>query len=597
MNPYDPVQLERLSKAMETSYRELAPFRNLTRELVEEYAGSGYGRPSRPRYEIMINLMNQTVDAYTMALVANRPRVLLSTQMPELTYFAKQFQVALNNMIEEIGLEFTLRQWVLDAFFCIGIVKVHMADSGLVQLQDDLWMDPGKPFASNVGIDNWVHDQSATRWDQVKYAGDSYRIPFEDLKHPMYDPAVVEKLVPNSKRALEEMRVERISRGETVDQDELEPMIDLCDVWIPRDGKIYTFPLDNRGQFRIRSESPVAVMDWDGPELGPYHMLGFNDVPENIMPTSPASHLGSLARLANNLMRKQSKQAKRQKQINTFSASGTDDAKQLQSANDGDFVKVLDPKEIGQINMGGVDGHNQAFLLGVVELYDRFAGNLTAMMGLGSQAPTASQEQIIQGRVSNKEASMQYRVIDATSRLVRDLGWLMWNDKAKTIPGRLPVEGAAGYSVDATWTPHDREGTFFDYRMNIDVFSMAYQSPGQRVQAINNLITQIYAPMGQLLMQQGGQLNLQKLVELHADLLNLPQLREAIQFVNILPGEGADAQDAQPPASPPTTTRNYTRTNIPSGGTVQSRNHIAQQSWLNGAVNSQQQQSMMRPAA
>jgi hypothetical protein len=78
--------------------------------------------------------------------------------------------------------------------------------------------------------------------------------------------------------------------------------------------------------------------------------------------------------------------------------------------------------------------------------------------------------------VSSKEAQMQYRVLDGSSRLIRDLGFLLWNDKAKVIPGRIPIDGTT-YSMDATWTPDDREGAYFDYRINIDVYSMAYQSP------------------------------------------------------------------------------------------------------------------------
>ncbi len=189
---------------------------------------------------------------------------------------------------------------------------------------------------------------------------------------------------------------------------------------------------------------------------------------------------------------------------------------------------------------------------------------------------------------------MQYRVLDASVRLIRDLGGMLWRDKAKVIPGRIPIEGAEGYSVDATWRPNDREGSFPDYNINIDIFSMAYQSPGQRVAALNQLITQVYGPMGQLLSAQGGQLNLQKLVEFHAEMLNLPQLRECIQFANILPGEGGEEEQGGMPSA---TTRTYQRQNIPTGGTQQSRQHIAQQAWLNGSVSPQQSGSMARQAA
>jgi hypothetical protein len=39
-------------------------------------------------------------------------------------------------------------------------------------------------------------------------------------------------------------------------------------------------------------------------------------------------------------------------------------------------------KEIGLIRSNGADQGNQAYLLGVIEMFDRMAGNLTAMMGL-----------------------------------------------------------------------------------------------------------------------------------------------------------------------------------------------------------------------
>ena len=572
MDPYNEVEVGRLSVALETSYRALEPFRNLNRALIEEYAGSGYGRPMQPRHEILVNLMNQTVDAYMMALVANRPRVLLSSQIPERTYFSKQFGVAMNNLIEEIGLEFTLRQWVLDAFFCVGLVKIHMADSGVVQFLDDVRVDPGKPFVSNIALDNWVHDTSATRWEQMRYAGDSYRIPFRDLQSAMYDQDVAKDLKPSTKLSIDPMRVERISRGETVDNDELEPMIDLCDIWIPQDDRVYTFPLTQRGQFKIATR-PVAILPGNSMS---YRHLGFNDVPENIMPTSPASHLGQLHRLVNNLVRKQRRQAQRQKEVNTYSPAGVDDAQRLQNADDGAFVKVNDVSQIGQIKMGGVDPGNQAFLLGVMQMYDRMAGNLTAMAGLGSQAPTASQEQLIQGRVSNKEAQMQYRVLDATSRLMRDLGGLLWNDRIKVIPGRLPIDGT-DYSVDATWRPDDREGSFFDYQISIDVYSMAYQSPEQRVAKINQLITQIYAPLAPIMAQQGGQINLQKLTELYADLLNVPQLRECIEFTTVPQVEGPEGES---PAGPSATTRTYERRNVAAGPTPQNQSQIAQEQWL-----------------
>lgn len=579
MNPNDETDRTRLSKAVDASYKGMEWLRNLTRGLVEGYAGSGYGKPGKPRHQIIMNLMNQTVDAYTMALVANRPRVLLSSQIPERAYFAKHFGVAINSLIQEIGLEFVLRNWVLDAFFGLGVVKVHMADAGLVEIEAGRWMDPGRPCASNVSIDNFVFDLTANRWDLVKYAGDCYRIPHSDLSHPMYDPAVVAEISPSSKTPAETERIESIAKGDTTDDDELEPMVDLADIWIPRTGRIWTFPIERRGSFIIKGK-PIADMAWDGSERGPYPILGFNDVPDNIIPTSMAAQLQGIFQLVNNILRKQARQAMRQKDVHTFTAAGKDDAMKIQKAEDGAFINVNDPKEIGLVQMGGVNPTNQAFAVSLVQVFDRMAGNLTAMMGLGAQTPTASQEQLIAGKVANKESQMQYRVLDASSRLIRDLGFMLWNDQAKVIPNQIPVEGTP-YSVDGTWMPGQREGSFFDYSIDIDVSSMAYQPPAQRWQTISQFVTQVYAPLAQQFAAQGGQLNLQEFTELAATLLNTPQLKQCVQFANPLPGTEDDGGEQA--SGPTNTTRSYERRSVSAGPTPQNQAQMTADNWLNMA--------------
>ena len=588
----DEVSRGRLAKSVEVSFRALDPFRKLNSGLIKEYAGNGYG--GQRSNEQVLNLINQVADAYQLGLAANRPRVLLTAQSPELAYFARHFGVALNTLIEEIGLEFKLRQWVLDALFCVGIIKVHLADSGFVQLEQGRWADPGKPYASNVNLDNWVHDMSATTWDQVKFAGDTYRIPFADLgESDIYDPAVVAELQPTSKSATEGDRLDEIAKGSEVDQDELEPMIDLCDLWIPREGKIFTFALENRHQFQIKGR-PLAVLDWDGNELGPYHLLGFNDVPENIMPTSPFSHLSPLSRLINNLYRKQKRQAQRQKEITAYSSAGAEDAKRIQSAEDGAMIAVNDPKEIAQVKYGGVDPGNQAFNIYSLEMFDRMAGNLQAMLGLGAQAGTVGQEELIHGAVSKKVAQMSFRVVDGTTRLVKDLAQMLWNDQFRVSHGRIPVDGT-DYSVDATWTPGDREGMFSDYKIQIDPHSMPYQAPAQRLNALTQLLTQIYLPAAPLLAQAGGTIDMEAITNTYAELMNEPRLRDWIKFVGAPMPDEAGPGDEMP--GPSNTTRNYVRRSVPSGGSAQSRSQSQQAEWLSQAGNSGQSGALQRPAA
>lgn len=553
-----------LGQAVETSYRKLDPFRKLAKALVTEYVGPGYGdakeNDTRHKY---LNLMNQTVDAYMMLLAANTPRVLVSTHNREHAGFASHFKVAINNLLKEINFGATHYDFVLDAFFCIGVIKVHMADSGQVLAEGDVQMDPGSPYASNVSIDDLVYDTTARKLSEVSFIGDMYRIPFEKLKDEHYDKDVVRNLKPTSKYAVDGERIEQISTGTETDDDEFRPMIDLCDIYVPSDGMIYTFPVTNR-QLLTLGSVPVAKFEWMGTEKGPYKVLGFNTVPKNIMPVSPASHLADLDLLINNLMGKQARQAQRQKENLLYSPSGAEDALRIVAAADGEAIKVNDAKEFNVTRFGGSDAGNQRLLVNSVEMFDRMAGNLPAMMGLGASSDTVGQEKLIHASASRKEGQMQRRVVEAITDVIYELAFLLWQDEFKEIPGEVELEGMPQFKAQSNWTPDDREGDFKDYAFEIDVHSMSYQSPADRVKAINSLIGQIYAPMMQMLQQQGGSIDFAKLTSIYAELLNLPRLNEVITFTSpIDDGTGGIAMGG--PGKPATTERRYVRQDGPKG--------------------------------
>lgn len=549
-----------LGQAVETSYRKLDPFRKLAKALITEYAGPGYGDSRESgRQHKYLNLMNQTVDAYMMLLAANTPRVLVSTHNRAFSGFATHFKTAINNLLKEINFGTTHYDFVLDAFFCIGVIKVHMADSGQVKSEDDIQMDPGSPYASNVSIDDLVYDTSARKLSEVGFIGDMYRIPFDGLKDEHYDKEVVRNLKPTSKYAMDAERIEQISVGTETDEDEFRPMIDLADIYVPSDGMIYTFPVTNR-QLLTLGRTPVAKFKWTGTERGPYKVLGFNPVPKNIMPVSPATHLADLDLLINNLMGKQARQAQRQKENLLYSSAGAEDAQRIVGAADGEAIKVNDAKDFNVSRFGGADAGNQGLLVNTVEMFDRMAGNLPAMLGLGASADTVGQEKLIHASASRKEGQMQRRVVEAITDVIYELAYLLWQDEFKEIPGEIELEGMPQFKAESNWTPDDREGEFKDYAFEIDVHSMSYQSPADRVKAINSLIGQIYAPMMQMLQQQGGSIDFAKLTSIYAELLNLPRLNEVITFTSpIDDGSGGMGMGGGGSGKPATTERRYVR--------------------------------------
>jgi len=86
----------------------------------------------------------------------------------------------------------------------------------------------------------------------------------------------------------------------------------LWDVWLPKEGLLVTMA-DQSGGPALR------IVPWEGPEHGPFLLLGFDVVPGNIMPVAPGAHLLGLARLLNRMMRKLGDQADRQKIVTLVS--------------------------------------------------------------------------------------------------------------------------------------------------------------------------------------------------------------------------------------------------------------------------------------
>lgn len=547
-----------LKTAVQTSYKSLEPFRNLYKSLVECYAGPAYGDPE-DKSEVYVNKLAQFVDAWTMLLAANRPRVDISTRHKALKPFAVHYEAALNDLVTEIGLEHTIRRWVLDAFFCAGIVKVHLKDSAEIEFENNIWMDPGTPFASNVSLYDFVCDMSVKNWAEMRYAGNMYQISLSDLKEGiergLYDKSVASQAVARCKSGGDEDRLEHLTRDSVVEP--FEKSVDLADIWIASEGKVLTFLVENRNEFII-NQSPIAEMEWTEPDCSPYHLLGFNDVPDNIMPVSPTSHLNSLARLINNLYRKAARAERRRKTNLTFAPGGKGDATTSTKANDGETIAIQDPSKLKIMEWGGAAPESVAFLQGAMQDIDESGGNVPLLLGTGQQADTLGQEELLHTASNRKVGQMQYRVFDAVRLLLRSLGYMLWEDQFKEVVTTIPVTG--DYEAQAHWKPGDREGNFLDYNFAPNVYSMAYRPPAAQAQMLDQLLQMVYMPMGDMLMQQGGVIDMAKLAQYHAEKYGLEEMEDIIKFSAppAVTGPGPTTETHKPPV----TSREYTRNSV-----------------------------------
>lgn len=591
----DDTKRHRLFKAIRNSKSSLEPFRRVRTELIRDYVGSWYAE-NGSRNKVLVNLINQTARIYTVALAANRPQVLVSTPRGANIPFARRFEINLNKLISDMAIDVTMRAIVLDAFFCIGCGVVMMRDTdtrfhGLLQSEEDVWLDPGEPWLNRVSLDDLILDMSAKELTKMRYCGHRYRADFEKvMSEPGYSKDAKKKLRPTSRSHHDSVQAARDIAPEWggAEDDDLKEMIWLMDVWIPENNSIVTMACDHE------DVPPLIERDWVGCQSGPYKFLSLGDTPDNIIPTSPAMNLKGMHDLQNRLHRRMEEDSDAHRTVNVYPPSMADDAERLRTAERNSWQRGQSPEQIKQFEMGGVDQRDMALATFLQQEYDRFAGNLQAMGGLGAQASTVGQEELIHGSVTKNVADMRMAVIGFASECILDLGRLMWEDQNLELTTSMDVADT-GIFVDSSWSPDLRVGNFEDYEFRVEPYSMVFKTPEQKLQELFQVLREV-APLWPMFQASGATLDAEAIVNEIARLKNRPEFNQFITFANSTGMLGGDENTIR---QSPVTTRETIRRNVPTGGTAESRANAMIQSLMGGKpqLNAQQRAAMERPGA
>jgi hypothetical protein len=231
----------------------------------------------------------------------------------------------------------------------------------------------------------------------------------------------------------------------------------------------------------------------------------------------------------------------------------------------------------------------------IQEEYDRMAGNLQAMGGLGPQASTLGQEELVHGQLSRNVADMRMSVVTFAADCILDLGRLMWEDQTLELQSSIPV-GNSGIQVSSDWTPDYRLGAFEDYEFKVEPYSMVFKTPEQKLQELFQTLQQI-APLWPMFQASGATMDAEAILDEIARLKNRPEFKRFITFANPAAMLGGDENTVRSPA---VTSRETVRRNVPTGGTQEARSSAMIQSLLGGkssGVNGQMKSAMQRKPA
>jgi len=554
------MELDRVSRlvtAFDHSRRKLQTFRERRLSMIRQFVGGAWSDGGAPD-KVPVNFLEMALGIYRRQVAARAPRVMVRSKNGDNIPFADDLEIALNIAIDDIRFDDTMRRWVLEAMFGMGVLKVGLAPSDQKEIFG-FTHDPGQPFADVVDFEDFVFDIPAKRWDQVQFCGNRYALPLDavrDLK--MFKGANLSKY---ERRTSNEQGDEKVSNlvddGGSYGEETYMDLVELWDIWLPYENIVATFQAGPDGG--IETRNPIRVVDWEGPEGGPYHLLSFGDVPGQIMPLPPAALMIDLHELGNRVFRKLGRQADRQKTVTLIASGNQEDGRRLTDANDGDAISVDRPEATKEVRYGGVDQAALAFFQQLRQLTSYFGGNLETLGGLNNATNTASQEQLVKSQATMRIADMQERATDAATRVIKAIAYYMWTDPVRTyrVPKKIP---ASDMVIISDLKPERRNGEFPDYAIEIIPFSMQSRTPTERMQTLTQIMQTFIVPMAPLLQQRGLVPDIEGFLKMSAELSGTPEVVDLVTKVE--PEElmqGPPSPQGAGGGRPANTTRNYVR--------------------------------------
>jgi len=565
----DSKRFKALKDAIEPSRKQLEPFRQELADALKAYTGPHYGKNStedRP-----INMLQLSVESLLQQLSSRAPQVLCATHKPELKSSAIELELAMNMALKKMRFEDEHRLWVLSAIFLVGVLEVGL------DIVDTPEID-GEPlpvtdiFCEAIMFDDFVFDTTATKWDrrQVGFWGHKYRVPLEEAKNDKsFDEEARKHLKAMDKPRRDETSAVSKPNGSAGTGDAFTEMCEIWQIFVPQEDEVVTFSCDG-------GDIPLKTVKWKGPKRGPYHLVGFNPVLNNIMPLSPVANWIDLDDLENKLYTKLGRQASRQKTIGICDQAAIKDGQNIIKTSDGDVIAVGNPNGFKEASFGGVNQQTLGFALNVRSQADFVMGNLSQSMGLGVSANTLGQEQMIKQAANVRLGSMQGVLLTATKGVLQDIAFYLHHhptlefDLTIDITGtdmKLPIKwphrnNGYGQEVDV------RKGDYEQYDISIQPYSMVDVSPGERAQMLRDIWARDILPS----IQMGVQPDVHAYIAQLAKYLDLPELTAIVPMAQesqdpkerLARGGGQMPQPGKPNG-------NYRRENVSHGMTPQAQ--------------------------
>lgn len=496
---------------------------------VNQYVGHYYREEFGTEGDEPINMIFHVIRSLVPNLVMRNPINKVTTSMgDDHEAYADLLGWALDQICERIKLKRILRRSVVDALFCMGIVKVGLSATDSLIDWGDMRTDPGQVYADCVDFEDFTFDPRCRDLAEAAFVGHRCSVPRQLL---LDDDDVDHDLVmrlPKSPVLGDKKRPSKINTRASEDiMSELQDFVDIVDVYVPEANAHLVIP-DPEQHI---SEGYLKVGDYYGPKEGPYRYLMLSQpVPGNPLCPPPVGIWYDLHIMANKLMRKQLERADHQKTNIIADPSAGDMTNDLREADDAEII-YGDPTSVKTISTGGAEEGTDATLNKLHVWFNYMSGNPDHLAGLTSNAETATEATILAGNANVGIEDGRDMTYDFTAEICSGLAWFVHYDPfidENVTARRRPWIGQSKYDwgVSLKLTPEQRRGEHLDFAFKIKPKSMGSLDPALLSKRIIEFATKVVPAIMSTMMiavQMGQPFNAQKALSSLADQLDLTE--------------------------------------------------------------------------
>ncbi len=504
-----PLQLQprQIAKMTDAGYKRLKWAREAGAKATRAYVGRHYGENPdevQQAQQNVANLIQQSVTILIPNLVAQNNKHRVTSPLIQLQGEARKVEIALNQMDRQLGLADIFERCTTSAILKgPGIVKIGIRAGPDVVKVEERYVNKGQVYVSDIDLDDYVLDAACRKREEAVIEGHRYRIPKAvALASGIFDNEELAKVPTLDKLAgnRDGKRAEAIG-GNQGDRFDDRDLIELWDIAVYQDDSTYIVTLaagDTSDAGAMLGNSPIVLMEpyeFNGPERGPYEMLGFGHVPNNPMPFVPVDawrdlHV-AMAKVANKMVR----QLLRTKKVMTYEPSAADDALVLLTASDGESVGVKNPDGVKMQDMGGVPPELYEGVGWMMGQFNNASGNLQMVGGQRDIGKTATAASIMQGNSSVRIQWMQAKCRNFAKRIDEQVGHLLVTDPLIHLPMIDRLDN--GMQAEVVYSAQTRKGKPTDFEYDVEPFNPASMDPEARAARLVQLFQSLpaFAPL------------------------------------------------------------------------------------------------------